>query len=180
MEYHGRARTFEQRKSADVGVAVSLCPVNCMHYVTFEDLKELEKVRDEGDGRKDHRHFGYTKDQTYVEVTPLHIARRNTDASHKDSWYHYHLTKCHSEYILSVFRFCFQAEFFLTNALFVFSGHLESNKCPQRGCFDCPRFRDDPQGNPYFQERLKRANHVRALHFVNHGMADNIRKAADL
>ena len=52
----GRARAFYQSASEDVDAAVLSCPVHCMHYVSFDELKELEIARDDGDGRTDHRH----------------------------------------------------------------------------------------------------------------------------
>jgi len=97
----GRARTFAQRKSPDVVPAVASCPVNCMHYVGFDRLKELETARDspEGDGRKDHRHFGASHQHKgkWHARTPLHVSGRDSDAAHKSSWYHYLVNKCHSK-----------------------------------------------------------------------------------
>lgn len=87
---HGRARTFEQRNDPDVAAAVTTCPVSCMHRVSFDELKELEIAREKGDGRTDHRHCGSSKG-----YTPLHVARRGTDANKKDSWYHYLKQKCY-------------------------------------------------------------------------------------
>jgi len=86
-EYDGRARTFHQSKSPDVATAVSSCPVDCMHYVSFRELKELETAREDGDGRDDHRHFGQSPDRGFISNTPLHVSRRGTDANHKSSWY---------------------------------------------------------------------------------------------
>jgi ferredoxin len=73
MADDGRARTFCQRKSPDVATAVDTCPVNCMHYVGFDKLKELETARDslEGDGRQDHRHFGKKSQGGWFVRTPL-------------------------------------------------------------------------------------------------------------
>lgn len=145
MMESGRARTFNQRNGADVGQGVAACPVNCMHRVSFDELKELETVRDKGDGRSDHRHMGHQRG-----YTPLHVARRGTDNNHRSSWYHYMKNKCCS-----------------------------SGQCPQRGCFDCPSYRN-PGDNPYFQEKTRAAQHVRAQHFVDSGAANMWRKAADL
>lgn len=92
MVSDGRARTFSQSNSPAVKPAVAVCPVSCMKFVSFRELKELEKARDEGDGRTDHRHFGNT-----IAHTPVHIARRGTDANHQSSWYHYLKNKCFSE-----------------------------------------------------------------------------------
>lgn len=72
MMSDGRARTVRQRKAPDVDAAVSACPVTCMHRVGFDRLKRLEKVREYGDGRTDHRHFG--KNQRtggWIPKTPL-------------------------------------------------------------------------------------------------------------
>lgn len=150
-DYDGRARTFAQRSSPDVAAAVASCPVDCMHYVSFRELKELETARDHGDGRDDHRHFGQSPTRGYIAKTPLHVSGRDSDANHRSSWYHYLRNKCYS-----------------------------SSKCPQAGCFDCPLYRSDPYSNPYFQQRQKEATHARATHFINHGLADQYRKTADL
>ena len=101
----GRARAFYQSASEDVNAAVLSCPVHCMHYVSFDELKELEIARDDGDGRTDHRHFGRGK-----QHKPLHVSRRDSDANHKSSWYHYLKSKC------------------------------AGTSCPQRGCYDCPKY----------------------------------------
>ena len=72
MVEDGRARTFSQRKGADVNAAVAACPVTCMHRVGFDRLKTLETVRDHGDGRKDHRHFGKNQRKGgWIAKTPL-------------------------------------------------------------------------------------------------------------
>jgi ferredoxin len=73
MAEDGRARTFVQRKSPEVISAVDTCPVNCMHYVGFDRLKELEQARDslDGDGRKDHRHFGKNSHGGWYAKTPI-------------------------------------------------------------------------------------------------------------
>ncbi len=44
----GRARVFNQGADADevIDEAVASCPVNCIHYVTLDDLTILEKERD--------------------------------------------------------------------------------------------------------------------------------------
>jgi hypothetical protein len=68
------------------------CPVNCMHFMSYDELKEMEASRDDGDGRSDHRHFGMGRAHT-----PLHVSGRSSDANHKSSWYHYLKTKCHGE-----------------------------------------------------------------------------------
>ena len=86
---HGRARTFEQRNDPDVTAAVTTCPVSCMHRVSFDELKQLEIARERGDGRTDHKHCGSSSG-----YTPLHVARRGTDANKKDSWYHFLKQKC--------------------------------------------------------------------------------------
>lgn len=141
----GRARTFSQRNTADVDQAVAACPVNCMHRVSFPELKEFETVRDHGDGRTDHRHMGRD-----IAHTPLNVAGVGGDASHKDSWYHYVKNKC-----------------------------FMSKQCPQRGCFDCPYY-STPGQNPYWKKQNKEAEHVRAQDFMEKGVADPFRKAAEL
>jgi hypothetical protein len=85
----GRARTFQQRKGPDVKQGVATCPVNCMHFVSYDELKELEIVRDKGDGRDDHQHMGHRRGHT-----PLHVAGMDSDNNHRSSWYHYIKNKC--------------------------------------------------------------------------------------
>jgi ferredoxin len=150
----GRARTFAQRNSLDVKAAVAVCPVSCMHYVGFDRLKELETSRDspDGDGRTDHRHFGQNhRNGGYIARAPLHLTRRDSDANHKSSWYHYLVNKCYL-----------------------------SSDCPQRGCFDCPQFRTQPGSNPSCQSKMKDALHIKAEHFIQTGEANLYRKSADL
>lgn len=81
----GRARTFNQRSSPEVDSAVASCPVDCMHSVTFRELKELEEVRDQGDGRSDHKYLGRVQ-------TPLHVVE--SDHNRRSSWYHTLKHKC--------------------------------------------------------------------------------------
>lgn len=87
MVENGRFRAFAQRQSPDVVVAVSTCPVNCMHFVSFDELKELETARDHGDERDDHRHFGSSSTRGYIGRIPLHVSNRDSDAAHRQSWY---------------------------------------------------------------------------------------------
>lgn len=55
--------------------------------VSFDELKEMEKSRDSGDGN-----FGRWKSHI-----PLHVAGRDSDANRKSSWYHYLKAKCSGE-----------------------------------------------------------------------------------
>mmetsp|Transcript_19919 Transcript_19919/g.33071 ORF Transcript_19919/g.33071 Transcript_19919/m.33071 type:complete len:558 (+) Transcript_19919:89-1762(+) len=142
---HGRARSYLQSNSPDVKAAVATCPVSCMHSVSFDELKEMETAREKGDGRSDHKHCGSSKG-----YTPLHVARRGTDANKKDSWFHYLKQKC-----------------FL------------SKECPQRGCFACPNY-SNPGENPYWKIKHTQAEHVRATTFIEGGVADPYRKTVDL
>ena len=64
--------------------------MDCMHSMSFDELKEMEEARDDGDGRTDHQHFG--RGRTH---TALHVAGIDSDANHKSSWYHYLKWKCH-------------------------------------------------------------------------------------
>ena len=57
------------------------CPVNCMHFMSYDELKEMELSRDDGDGRSDHRHFGRGR-----RHTALHVSGIDSDANHKSSW----------------------------------------------------------------------------------------------
>mmetsp|Transcript_6602 Transcript_6602/g.11398 ORF Transcript_6602/g.11398 Transcript_6602/m.11398 type:complete len:586 (+) Transcript_6602:116-1873(+) len=139
----GRARTFHQRSGPDIDQAVEACPVACMHHVSYQELKEFETARDEGDGRTDHRHLGKAH-------TPLHVAGIDSDNNHRSSWYHTLKQKC-----------------------------LVSSECPQKGCYDCPKY-SVPGGNPFFKEKQKHAEHVRATHFIENGDVDAFRKAAEL
>jgi len=100
IEDSGRFRTFQQSSSVDVNDAVASCPVNCMHFMSFDELKEMEVSRDDGDGRSDHRHFGKGK-----QHTPLHVSRTSNDSNHKSSWYHYLKTKCHGMLCYFFIRF---------------------------------------------------------------------------
>mmetsp|Transcript_30335 Transcript_30335/g.63175 ORF Transcript_30335/g.63175 Transcript_30335/m.63175 type:complete len:782 (+) Transcript_30335:68-2413(+) len=138
IEETGRARTFYQRNALDIEESVMSCPVNCMHMVSFDELKEMEKSRDSGDGN-----FGQWKSHI-----PLHVAGRDSDANRKSSWYHYLKAKCSGE------------------------------RCPQRGCYDCPKY--SPGQNPFFKERHRRAEHIRALDFIASGEADKWRHVVEL
>jgi len=89
---NGRARTFHQRKGDDVKQGVAACPVSCMHFVSFDELEELETARDNGDGRGDHKHMGHQRGHT-----PLFVAGIDSDNNHRSSWYHHLKNKCDSE-----------------------------------------------------------------------------------
>lgn len=141
----GRARTFHQRHGADVQQGVAACPVSCMHYVSFDELQELETVRDKGDGRSDHKHMNHRRGHT-----PLYVAGIDSDNNHRSSWYHHLKNKC-----------------------------CTSGRCPQRGCFDCPSYKQSG-GNPYFQKKAKEGQHVRAQYFIDKGDVDLWRKTVDL
>ena len=57
--------------------------------------------------------------------------------------------------------------------------HLaNSTACPQRGCYDCPKYA--PGENPHFQLREQKAEHIRANEFKVSGEADQFRKVAKL
>jgi ferredoxin len=101
----GRARTYQQRSNVpDVVAAVQSCPVtDCMHYVSYDELIELEYIRDNGfnsdststtndqslQPTNDHRHFGHSETRGYIPRVPLHVSRRDSDANHKSSFYQY-------------------------------------------------------------------------------------------
>mmetsp|Transcript_10007 Transcript_10007/g.22364 ORF Transcript_10007/g.22364 Transcript_10007/m.22364 type:complete len:618 (-) Transcript_10007:117-1970(-) len=91
MLENGRARTYQQGSSPEIKAAVSSCPVSCMHYVGFKELKKYETARDHGDGRNDHRHFGGRN--THI---PLNVAGIDSDANRRSSWYHYLRHKCYT------------------------------------------------------------------------------------
>lgn len=46
---HGRARVFQQWKDRPtvIQTAIETCPVDCIHYVPFEELERLEQERDQ-------------------------------------------------------------------------------------------------------------------------------------
>ena len=147
MEDSGRARAFEQSNSRSVKTAVELCPVDCMHSVSFNELKIFEEARDAGDGRSDHRHM---KGGSQHQFTPLHVARRGSDANHKSSWYHYLKQKCHM-----------------------------TQSCPQKGCYDCPHYNKRGE-NPHFKKLSEEADKVRLRDYIESGAADVYRKFAYL
>jgi len=129
MTDSGRARTFVQgsdESHPEIQPAVDACPVSCMHRVSYDELAEFESARDGGDGRTDHRHMG-----GQITHTPVHVARRGTDANHKSSWYHYLKNKC-----------------------------LMSSSCPQKGCHDCPMY-SRPGENPYAIAKAAKAEKTR-------------------
>jgi hypothetical protein len=82
--------------------------------------------------------------------TPLHVAGIDSDNNHRTSWYHTLKQRC-----------------------------LMSSQCPQKGCYDCPKF-SNLGDNPYFKKRHREAEHVRAESFSESGVANEWRKAADL
>jgi hypothetical protein len=53
-----------------------------------------------------------------------------------------------------------------------------STQCPQRGCFDCPNYA--PGQNPYFKQRQRNAEHVRAAEFIASGEATQWRKVVEI
>lgn len=112
----------------------------------------------------------------------LTMCNCNSDANHKSSWYHYLKYKCHGkpyrcrDQCLPILATV--VEWRLT--IHVFHNFItDSSACPQRGCFECPRW-DAPGKNPYFQERHKQAEHIRARDFIESGEADKWRKVVEL
>ena len=83
----GRARTFKQRLGVDVEQAVDVCPVSCMHRVSFHELKAFETARDGDDvtGNKNSPHRGHT---------PLHVTGIDSDSTHRSSLYHALKARC--------------------------------------------------------------------------------------
>lgn len=197
LPHSGRARTFQQRgRTADIQAAVHSCPVDCMHYVSFDELKKFESIRDEPVAEH-HRHFGHSQSRGYVAATPLHVSRRDSDANHKDSFYQYVTQSFFSleQYLSRIVSLAYSA-FSATSASvrhppksdeFVSPVRSrdsncfpESNQCPTKGCFDCPRYKEDPGGNPYFQAKLKDGYHIRSKFLTDTGIADEFRKKVDL
>jgi len=143
MSESGRARTYSQNNTPEVAIAVSVCPVGCMHNVAFHELKEMETARDvigalPDDRGRNNRHI------------PLHVARGDSDANRKSSFYHTLKHKCYT-----------------------------SKSCPQRGCFDCPMYAKNGD-NPHFKKLHTKAEHVRALDIMESGEVDDVRNMADL
>eukprot|EP00525_Craspedostauros_australis_P002656 CAMPEP_0198113516 /NCGR_PEP_ID=MMETSP1442-20131203/5175_1 /TAXON_ID= /ORGANISM="Craspedostauros australis, Strain CCMP3328" /LENGTH=223 /DNA_ID=CAMNT_0043770637 /DNA_START=33 /DNA_END=704 /DNA_ORIENTATION=+ len=81
---------------------------------------------------------------------PVHVAMRDTDANHRTSWYHTLKHRC-----------------------------LMSSSCPQKGCYDCPKY-ENPGDNPFWKQRKRKSDHVRAQYFIENGHADFVRKTAEL
>jgi len=82
--------------------------------------------------------------------TPLHVAGIDSDNNHRPSLYHTFKASC-----------------------------VTSSNCPQKGCYDCPRYRN-PGENPFFIANHKQAEHIRAQHFIKNGEARFFRRAIDL
>lgn len=138
----GRARTFHQSNAEDVKSAVLTCPVNCMKFMSFQELKELEVVRDSGGDEDSSRRT--------MRHTPLYVAGIDSDANHKDSWYHILKQKCST-----------------------------SSNCPQKGCYDCPKYSTAGE-NPYFKERQIKAHSIRMNDFMQSDELNALRKIAEL
>jgi len=81
---------------------------------------------------------------------PVHVAGIDSDRNRRTSLYHTMKARC-----------------------------AMSSSCPQKGCFDCPSFRNKGE-NPYFIAKHKEAVHTRAQHFIKNGDANIFRKAVDL
>lgn len=81
---NGRARAYSQSSAPEVKAAVASCPVSCMHYVGYNELKKYETARENGSfgGRNAH--------------IPLHVAGIDSDANRKSSWYHSLRHKCYT------------------------------------------------------------------------------------
>jgi hypothetical protein len=56
---------------------------------------------------------------------------------------------------------------------------IASKSCPENACFDCPNA-PEKGGTSQFKEKAKCAEHIRANHFIESGIADGYRKTADL
>lgn len=84
MLENGRARAYHQSSAPEIKAAVSSCPVSCMHYVGYKELKKYETARDRGNfgGRAAH--------------IPLHVAGIDSDQNRKSSWYHSLRHKCYT------------------------------------------------------------------------------------
>lgn len=133
IDHSGRARTFYQRKSPDVTSAVNSCPVSCMHYVSFDELQELETARDHGVA-DDHRHFGHTSTRGYIAPTPLHVARSSSDSNHKSSFYHHFRNKCCGTLVAGFFHQMFRASIDVSiNPSCVVCDHRQSRPSVRRG-----------------------------------------------
>ena len=191
MDANGRARTFFQDNSPDVAAAVATCPVNCMHYVGFERLVKLEKIRDDDSGTllRNHRHFGARPEQGkkttdamgrsaggVSESDTLEVHDKSTSAaqtkktSGASQWFAHtplHVSRRDANHKQSIYHY-------LRNQCY------KSSACPQKGCFDCPMYASNPESNPHWQAKVERDIHIRAKYFQDSGVADSFRKKADL
>ena len=185
IESTGRARTYVQDTSPAVSAAVATCPVNCMHYVGYERLVELERARDQnefyGAEEQHHRHFGLRHQQPRQNQ---HHARTNNNMSKKKNkqgastssatqWISH--TPMHVSRMASTDANHKQSIYhYIRNQCY------KSSACPQKGCYDCPMYASNPESNPHLAKRRKAATHARAQHFIQTGAAQVFRRTAEL
>lgn len=112
-------------------------------------FQELSKCEIARDGNGKEGDADYSPPHHQGHI-PLHVARRDSDRNRRTSLYHSLRAKC-----------------------------VTTSDCPQKGCYDCPSFRNKGE-NPYFIAKHKKAEHARAQHFIKNGEAGFFRKAVDL
>ena len=88
MLENGKARTYKQRSAVQVNTAIATCPVDCMHKVSYEELKKLETARDHGV-------------EAVLGSTGGSAATATARRHRKLDMYHYLQTKCYSEFMLN-------------------------------------------------------------------------------
>ncbi len=87
----GRARTYHQTNLPEASTAVSICPVDCMHNVSFDELREMETARDVKSDKLGRGHMG----SSHAHI-PLNVARSDSDVNRRSSWYHTLKHKCYT------------------------------------------------------------------------------------
>lgn len=77
----GRARTYSQSNMKEVDIAVTICPVSCMHKVAYHELVEMETARDVKSQDYGRGHMGNSNAHI-----PLNVARIDSDVNRKVSY----------------------------------------------------------------------------------------------
>ncbi|KAL7572021.1 hypothetical protein ACA910_001676 [Epithemia clementina (nom. ined.)] len=188
----GRARTFVQDTSPAVDAAVASCPVNCMHYVGFDRLVELERARDHDEfpsttstnsdssgtavapQRQLHKHFGARYQQG-----------RNSSSNKNNSNGEQPTANAATQWISHTPMYVSRMESSDANHKesiyhYIRNQCYKSSACPQKGCYDCPMYKSHPETNPHLARKRAEANHVRAQHFIRTGAAQAFRNAVEL
>ena len=135
---HGRARVFQQWKDRPtvIQTAIETCPVDCIHYVPFEELERLEQERDQmvinykarlvgSDGLLSSGGAELGERAGYVDWTSSH-----TETDTTVSW------------LLTEHRYPHPTPRPPQTGMQEISGNNEfrCTNCPTRGCANCPLF----------------------------------------